>query len=65
MSKVTAVERLRNLKPQVIIRVHLHETVPFEVEQNEGVIRLALARRQPDTRDTSVSQDTGRQRGKL
>ena len=49
VSKVVAVERLRNLKPQVVIRVHLHEAVPFEVEQDEGVIRLALARRPPDT----------------
>ena len=48
MSKVVAVERLRNLKPQVVIRVHLHEAVPFDVDQDEGVIRLAMARR-PDT----------------
>ena len=48
VTKVEAVERIRNLQPQVIVRVHLHETGPFEVEQDEGVIRLALARRQPD-----------------
>ena len=46
--KVVAVERIRNMQPQVIIRVHLHETVPFEVEQAEGVIRLALAHPRPD-----------------
>ena len=49
VNKVVAVERIRNMQPQVIIRVHLHETVPFEVEQAEGVIRLALANRRPDT----------------
>ena len=48
VSKVVAVERLRNLQPQVVIRVHLREAVPFEVKQDEGVIRLALARRQAD-----------------
>ena len=49
VNKVVAVERIRNMQPQVIIRVHLHETVPFEVEQAEGVIRLAVAHRRPDT----------------
>ena len=48
VTKVVAVERIRDMQPQVIIRVHLHEAVPFEVEQDQGVIRLALARRQPD-----------------
>ena len=48
VSKVVAVERLRNLQPQVVIRVHLREAVPFEVEQDEGVIRLTLAHRQAD-----------------
>ena len=48
VTKVVAVERIRNMQPQVVIRVHLHEAVPFEVEQDEGVIRLALAHRQPD-----------------
>ena len=48
VNKVVAVERLRNLQPQVVIRVHLREAVPFEVEQDEGVIRLALAHRQAD-----------------
>ena len=47
--KVAAVERIRNMQPQVTVRVHVHETVPFEVEQAEGVIRLALAHRRPDT----------------
>ena len=47
--KVVAVERIRNMQPQVTVRVHVHETVPFEVEQAEGVIRLALAHRRPDT----------------
>ena len=46
--KVVAVERIRNMQPQVTVRVHVHETVPFEVEQAEGVIRLALAHRRPD-----------------
>ncbi len=48
VTKLVAVERIRDMQPQVIVRVHLHEAVPFEVEQDEGVIRLALARRQPD-----------------
>ena len=48
VTKVVAAERIRNTQPQVIIRVHLHEAVPFEVEQDEGVIRLALARRPSD-----------------
>ena len=47
--KVVAVERIRNMQPQVTVRVHVHETVPFELEQAEGVIRLALAHRRPDT----------------
>ena len=46
--KVVAVERLHDMQPQVTVRVHLHEAVPFEVEQAEGVIRLALAHRRPD-----------------
>lgn len=46
--KVVAVERIRNMQPQVTVRVHVHETVPFEVQQAEGVIRLALAHRRPD-----------------
>lgn len=49
VTKVVAVERIRDLQPQVTLRVHLHEAVPFEVEQDEGTIRLALARRRPDT----------------
>lgn len=48
LTKVVAVERIRDMQPQVIVRVHLHEAVPFEVEQDEGAIRLTLARRQPD-----------------
>ena len=48
ITKVVAVERIRNMQPQVIIRVHLHEAAPFKVEQDEGVIRLTLARRQSD-----------------
>ena len=46
--KVAAVERIRNMQPQVTVKVHVHETVPLEVEQAEGVIRLALAHRRPD-----------------
>lgn len=49
VTKVVAVERIRDMQPQVTLRVHLHEAVPFEVEQNEGTIRLALARRRPAT----------------
>ena len=49
VNKVVAVERIRSIQPQVIVRVHVHESVPFEVEQVEGVIRLALAHRRPDT----------------
>ena len=48
VAKVEAVERIRDMQPQVVVRVHLREAVPFEVEQGEGVIRLALAHRQPD-----------------
>ena len=47
VTQVVAAERIRNTQPQVTIRVHLHDAVPFDVEQAEGVIRLALARRQP------------------
>ena len=46
VTQVVAAERIRNTQSQVTIRVHLHEAVPFDVEQAEGVIRLALARRQ-------------------
>ena len=45
VTRVVTVERFRNLQPQVTLRVHLREAVPFQVEQEEGVIRLALARR--------------------
>ena len=48
VAKVEAVERIRGMQPQVIVRVHLHEVVPFEVEQDAGVIRLTLAHWQPD-----------------
>lgn len=45
---VVAVERVHNMQPLVTLRVHLRDAVPFEVEQAEGVIRLALARRETD-----------------
>ena len=48
VTKVVTVERFRNLQPQVTLMVHLREAVLFEVEQGEGVIRLALARREAD-----------------
>ena len=44
VTKVVTVERMRDLQPQVTLMVHLREAVPFEVEQAEGMIRLALAR---------------------
>jgi hypothetical protein len=56
LAQVVTVERIRNMQPQVVIRVHLHEAVPFEVEQDDGVIRLALAHRQADAGESAAPE---------